>query len=72
MPLLTEEELVRQRSNAVKPFLWDEEPTPQSLEAMLNWFYTMYHLPSATRKDKKQWLYHMRELYSLKSRLPSE
>lgn len=69
MPLLTEEELVRRKSKAVEVFLDDKAPALPSIKAMLDWLYTMYHLPSATRKDKKKWLYHMRGLYLLKTRL---
>lgn len=70
MPL-TEEELLIQKMDVIDQMPDEELATPEGIDKLLGWLYTMYHLPGATEQEQKEWLYHMRGLYSLKSRLLS-
>lgn len=68
MPL-TEEELLIQKMDVIDQMPDEELATPEGIDKLLDWLYTMYHLPSATEQEQQEWLYHMRGLYSLKTRL---
>ncbi len=70
MPL-TEEELLIQKMDVIDQMPDEELATPEGIDKLLDWLYTMYHLPGATEQEQQEWLYHMRGLYSLKSSLSS-
>lgn len=64
MPL-TEEELLLKKITVADAIPYDQLADTSSLEVLLDWLYTMYHLPSATDEEKEQWLKDMQRLYSL-------
>lgn len=68
MPL-TEEELLMHKTDAIDQMSDDELATPEGIDKLLDWLYSMYHLPTATEQEQKEWLHLMRGLYSLKTRL---
>lgn len=69
MPLLTEGEFLIKKMQEVDKLSKDDMETPEGIDRILDWLYSLYHLPDATEQEKKETLHHMRGLYSLKSRL---
>lgn len=57
------------KTDAIDQMSDDELATPEGIDKLLDWLYSMYHLPTATEQEQKEWLHLMRGLYSLKTRL---
>lgn len=65
MPLLSVEELLARRCQALEAIPEDQNTSPEGLAALLDCLYSWYHLPETSEQEKAMLLKRMQLLYQL-------